>query len=81
MDARHTRIVEGGKVVIPAAFRKALGFKTGDTVLVEVDRDEVRIRSLASAIARAQAIAKRYAPERILSDELIADRRAEAAGE
>ena len=68
-------------MVIPAAFRKVLGFKTGDTVVVEVDRGALRIRSLAAAIAKAQAIARRYAPERVLSDELIADRRAEAAGE
>ena len=81
MNPRHTRIVEGGKVVIPAVFRNELGFKTGDTVLVDIDRGALRIRSLAAAIARAQAIAKRFSPERILSDELIADRRAEAARE
>ena len=79
MTARHTRIVDGGKLVIPAAFRKALGFKTGDTVLVDVDRGELRVRSLAVAIAQTQAIAKRFAPERVLSEELIAERRAEAA--
>jgi len=78
MNARHTRIVDGGKVVIPAAFRKALGFRTGDTVLVDLDGSELRIRSLGAAIAQAQTIAKRFAPDRVLSRELIADRRAEA---
>ncbi len=81
MNARHTRIVAGGKVVIPAVFRKALGFQTGDTVLVDVEKGALRIRPLGAAIAQAQAIAKRFAPERVLSEELIAERRAEAARE
>jgi bifunctional DNA-binding transcriptional regulator/antitoxin component of YhaV-PrlF toxin-antitoxin module len=81
VDARRTRIIEGGKVVIPAVFRKALGLNVGDAVLIDIDKGELRVRSLSAAIARAQAIARRYAPGRTLSDELIADRRAEAARE
>jgi hypothetical protein len=42
----------------------------------------VTIRSLDDAVAEAQAIMAKYAPaDRCLSDELIADRRAEAARE
>lgn len=75
MTIHHTRLIEGGKLLIPARVRKELGFKTGDTVLLELDAGELRVRPLASAIAQAQAIAKRFSPERVLSDELVAERR------
>lgn len=81
MTIHHTRIIEGGKLAIPARFRKELGFKTGDTVLLELEAGELRIRPLSAAIARAQEIASRFAPERVLSDELIAERRSEAASD
>ena len=81
MTVHHTRIIEGGKLAIPARLRKELGFKTGDTVLLELDAGELRVRPLSAAIARAQEIANRYAPERVLSEELIAERRAEATRE
>ena len=81
MTVHHTRIIEGGKLAIPAKLRQELGFKTGDTVLLELDGAELRVRPLSAAIAHAQEIAKRYAPERVLSEELIAERRAEAARE
>ena len=81
MTVHHTRIIEGGKLAIPAWLLKELGFKTGDTVLLEVDAGELRVRSLSVAIARTQDIAARFSPERVLSEELIAERRADAARE
>ncbi len=36
MNAHATRIIEGGKVVIPARLRREVGFKTGDTVVMDV---------------------------------------------
>jgi AbrB family looped-hinge helix DNA binding protein len=78
--SQRTRIIEGGKLVIPAAMRRALGIASGDTVLVDVEDGELRVRSLAKAIARAQAIVRRHVPEGdSLADALIADRRNEAA--
>lgn len=59
--------------------RRELGIGTGDTVLVDVEDGELRVRSLAKAIARAQAILRRHVPAGVsLADELIADRRREA---
>ena len=82
MDAQRVRIVEGGKLVIPAAIRRELGIMTGDTVLVEVDGGEIRVRSMTQAVNRARAILRRHIPDTIdLADELIADRRHEAEGE
>lgn len=79
MPAQRVRIIEGGKLIIPASMRRELGIGTGDTVLVDVEDGELRVRSLAKAIARAQAILRRHVPAGVsLADELIADRRREA---
>jgi AbrB family looped-hinge helix DNA binding protein len=80
MNIKHAKIAEGGRVVIPAALRKELGLEIGDDVILELDDDELRLRSLRSAIYQAQAAVRRYVGKDVrLSDELIADRRREAA--
>ncbi len=82
MSSRAVRIVEGGKMVIPATFRRQLGLRVGDTVIVEVADGELHVRSRAGAIANAQKLMRGLVPEGVsLVDELIADRRAEAARE
>jgi len=71
-----------GRVVIPADMRAAMMIKPGDTVTARVVDGELRILSPAVAIQRAQAIARAVLPPGTnLADELIADRRAEAARE
>lgn len=75
-----TIIREGGRLVIPAAYRKALGLKPGDEVLLTLEDGEIRVVSTRQAIARAQTLLRRYVPEgRSLSEELIQERREEAA--
>ncbi len=82
MNVQHSKMVNGGRLIVPVAFRHALGLVDGDSLTIELDGDEIRIRSQRAAIARAQAYFKKLAPEDVLlSEELIADRRAEAAGE
>ena len=75
-----TIIREGGRLVIPAAFRKALGLKPGDEVLMTLEDDEIRMVSTRQAVERAQALLRRYIPKgRKLADELIRERRDEAS--
>ena len=82
MEAQRVRIIEGGKLVIPAAMRRELGISAGDTVLIDIDHGELRVRSINKALENARAILRRYVPEGVsLSEELIADRRAEAEHE
>jgi AbrB family looped-hinge helix DNA binding protein len=79
MDAQRVKVVHGGKLVIPASMRRQLGISTGDTVLVDVDDGELRVRTMPRAIERAQAIVRQYVPDgSSLADELIVDRRGEA---
>ncbi|PXW55881.1 MULTISPECIES: AbrB/MazE/SpoVT family DNA-binding domain-containing protein [Methylobacteriaceae] len=82
MESRSSKIVDGGKVVIPAKFRRELGIEVGDTVVMEVVDGELRIRSRDAAIAEIQKLARSFVPEGVsVVDELISDRRAEAAKE
>ena len=70
------RVNENGRVVIPAAFRKALGIKVGDEVVLRVQDGELRITTQQSRIQRAQRRARQYVePGTSLVDELLAERR------
>lgn len=83
MNVQRGKIVSGGRVIVPAEFRRALGLKDGDAVIIELDGDGLRVRSYQAVIAAVQQRMKNYAPAdgSFLSDELIADRRAEAGRE
>lgn len=76
-----TRIGEGGRLVVPAQHRKALGLKPGDEVVLVLEDDEVRVMTPRKAVQHAQALVRRYVPrERSLVGELIRERREEAGG-
>ncbi len=82
MKATVGKITPGGRLVIPARHRRALGLKTGDEVLLRVVDGELRILSQAEAVKRAQAMVKRHVKRgRSLVDELLKERRAEAKRE
>jgi AbrB family looped-hinge helix DNA binding protein len=75
----RVKIGPGGRIVIPAAYRQALEVKEGDEIVLRLEDGELRLISPALAIRRAQEIVRRHVPEGVrLSDELIAERRAEA---
>jgi len=78
----RARINENGRVVIPAAFRKALGLNPGDEVVFRLEDDELRITTLKQRIARAQRHARKYLkPGTSLVDEFLAERREAAKRE
>ena len=63
MSSRHVKIAPGGRVVIPAEFRKALGVEVGDAMVIELKDGELRLRSLDAAIKRVQAMVRKYIPD------------------
>lgn len=82
MKAVIGKIAQGGRLVIPAKHRRALGLKTGDEVLLRVVDGELRVLSQAEAVKRAQELVKRRVPRhRSLVQELLKERRAEALRE
>lgn len=77
-EETRLKVNENGRVVIPAQFRKALGIKTGDEVILRMEEDELRITTTHKRIERAQKLVRKYIkPGVSLVDELIADRRRE----
>ena len=82
MVSQAVKIVDGGKLIIPAQFRRKLGINTGDTVMIELADDGLRVRSLSASVKLAQSIVREFVPEELsLADELIAERRVEAGRE
>ena len=79
----YMKMSDGGRVVIPAEILHSRGLKEGDTVLFELLDGEARITSRQAQLQRARALFRRYvrADAPSPADELIAERRAEAARE
>jgi AbrB family looped-hinge helix DNA binding protein len=78
----RTRVNENGRVVIPASYRKALGIKAGDEVILRMEDDELRITTMKRRIELAQRLVRKYVkPGTSLVDELIAERREAAKHE
>lgn len=86
-QATSTVVDAAGRLVVPAQFRAALGFRTRQKVVLTLEGDTIRITTVAAAVdaavARAQALARKY-DEKLgrtgsVVDEFIAERRREAA--
>lgn len=76
------RVNQNGRVVIPASFRKRLGIRAGDEVVLQLEDDELRILTLRRNIERARRLVRKHTkPGRSLVDELIAERRESARNE
>ena len=83
MGAIKARIGRDGQLVIPAEYRRALGVEVGDTVVLRLEDGELRVFTIELAIRGIQDAVRRYRrdDEAPWSEQLIAERRAEAARE
>lgn len=82
MEKVLTKLGEGGRLVIPADYRKAMGVEAGDDLVLVFEENSVRVLTPREGVRRAQALIRRYVPEGVsLSDELIEDRRRESERE
>lgn len=71
-----------GRLLIPQAMREAMMLEPDGVVTVSVEDGELRVISPRAGVLRAQALVRSLVPDDVsLVDELIADRRAEAARE
>jgi AbrB family looped-hinge helix DNA binding protein len=78
----RTRLNQNGRVVIPSSFRKAIGVKVGDEIVMRVVDDELRITTQQRRIQGAQRRARQYVKRGTsLVDELLAERRQAARNE
>jgi AbrB family looped-hinge helix DNA binding protein len=77
-----SKINQNGRIVIPAAIRRQMGLKAGDTVLMDVEDGVLRLETHMARIRRIQREVAQYCkPGPLASDELIAERREEARRE
>ena len=73
---------ERGRLVLPAALRRQLNLQPGDRLIASIDpTGEVRLIPAREQAKRLRGLYSQVAPGRSLADELIAERRAEAARE
>ena len=80
MTAIHGKLTEGGRLVLPVAFRRELGLGKGDGVIMELHGDELRIRPARAALKRLKGKLNGAAKGSVV-DDLIADRRRAARDE
>jgi AbrB family looped-hinge helix DNA binding protein len=80
MDEKLATIDNTGRILIPAAIRKALSIRPGDRLVVRMENGTLRLLTRARALALAQALVRSHVSEnRSLVEELLAERRREAA--
>ena len=76
------KIDSAGRILVPAAFRRALAVESGDEVNMVLDNGVLEIRSLDDAVREAQALVRHHVPtDTSLVRELIEERGKEAARE
>ena len=82
MQEIKVKLGDNGGIFMPAEYQEILDLKPGDEVVIKLDDGEVRIVPAKNLVRRAQELVRRYIPaDRKIVDELIQDRRKEAAHE
>jgi len=77
-----TKVTEGGRIVIPAKMRDALGIKIGNKVTLTLKDGSLQITTRDEVIRRIEEVMKNYIkPGSSAVDELIKERREEARNE
>jgi AbrB family looped-hinge helix DNA binding protein len=78
MTEVRARLGENGRVVIPAAFRRRLGLRPGDPLILRLDENGVVIESRRAAVRAAQRMIRERVPKgELLTERLFEMRRAE----
>jgi AbrB family transcriptional regulator, stage V sporulation protein T len=73
----HAKLIEGGKVVIPAELRRELGLHTGDTLVIERDGDALVLKTYLQVVKEAQKTFRATLGDDYSVDQFLAERRAD----
>jgi AbrB family looped-hinge helix DNA binding protein len=77
-----SKVSKGGKLSIPAKYKKTLNIKDGSEVIFSIKDGEMTITPINLALERARKTLRKYVHEDThLVDELIKERRKEAENE
>jgi len=78
MNAYRGRVTESGRLSLPAELRRTVGLENGGDVVIELDGQTIRVRTVDEVVADAQALMKKLLAGRKLTvDDFLADRLAE----
>ncbi len=81
-DRINLQLGPGGRIVIPAVYRKAMQVKEGDRVMASVVDGELRLITPIMSVRKVQKMVRETIPgDDSLADSLIEDRRREYARE
>ena len=82
MEHYRVQIAANGRMVLPAGLRQQLHVEGGGLLIIRQDEGKLVLESVDDAVRRAQDLVRRYAPAaQGVTDELLAERRADAARE
>ncbi len=80
----YVKMAQNGRIVVPSALRAEVGLPTGGDFLARVENGMIILEPHKMALERVRRLVRQYAPADqggSVVDELIAERRAEAARE
>ena len=75
----RVKVGEGGRMIIPATYRKAMGIHPGDELVMRFQHGELRLFQQTQALKRIRALVKRKSHRDHVSDFLAS--RKEDSGE
>ncbi|HEY1560499.1 MAG TPA: hypothetical protein VGF71_06380 [Caulobacteraceae bacterium] len=83
MSAIQAHMSPTGRLTVPKSARAKAGLARGGPVVIEIVDGDLRVRSIAQAMARARTLAAEIAAEASVGDvnAFLAERRREAASE
>ena len=74
-------IDETGRILIPAAYRRAMAISAGEKLILRLDNGTLHLLTRSQAVELAQSLVRPHVAEgRSLAQELLAERRREVAG-
>ena len=74
-------VASNGRMILPAAVRKAMGLQGDTKVILTVEDDQVRLSPIGHGVSRAQAIYREHAKHARSTDDFLEDRKVEAAAD
>ena len=74
-------VASNGRMVLPAAVRKAMGLQGDTKVILTLEDDQVRLSPIGHGVSRAQALYREHAKHARSTDDFLEDRKAEAAAD
>lgn len=81
MAVGFVTIDERGRVVVPVAYRRALGLRTGSRLLVRLEAEGVHLETPEQALARVRRLVRPYLEGKpSAAEELLSDRAEELEG-